>query len=107
MILIKIDNPWTYKGVMYTPGDLVQMSEELFSHVSQVAIGSEVKSQNATKVFHALIVEGTTISDAVKEKIDLRTFDDRYYFTLRHKDGDREYKLQYKVLRDPKIRIIE
>lgn len=80
-MIVRVVNKWLYQGKEFPINSLVDMPQELFTHLFEVSTVEEVKLVPALKVFDALI-KGITISDEVKEKINLVEGEGEFSFKI-------------------------
>lgn len=80
-MLARVVNNWIYQQKHYIPGDLVNLNNELFSHVSEGSIIQKEEGTAQNKLFSAL-TSGVKVSDEVKAQISLVENDERWFFRL-------------------------
>lgn len=87
-MLAVILNKHFHNSKEFSPRDLVESSEETLQHLFEVSVAAPIQYKSVQQIFEAL-VNNTPISDEIKEKIKLRNDEDKWYFNLDLKTGDK------------------
>ncbi len=109
-MLARVVNRWTYKGVTFEKDTLVEMPEELVSHLFETSTVEEIKDKRVLKIFDAATQKDfspESIKEEVREKINFVDAADEYAFKLEH-DVDGEVRsFQYKIRKDRKEQVLD
>lgn len=90
-MLVRIINPWTYQRVSFLPGDLVNMSDDLYLHTKEVSVAQPVVDERIQKIVDALRTDHLP-SLELQEKLSYVDTPERVFFRV---EG-----IQYAIYRD-------
>lgn len=95
-----------FEGRQYKFGDLVDMPESLVNHLFETSVVEKFIPKQVPQIF-AAIINGSEVSDEVRDALRLREGEDRIYFNLMvSHEGEEKRDTQFSINKDKAMQVI-